>query len=548
MSEAARVAVLIVGGGPVGLSLAVDLGWRGIDCLLVEQRDGAVDFPKMNMVSSRSMEFCRRWGMAEQVKQVGWPDELPLNVAFVTSMTGYELARFDYPGYRDRGELSHTPEGSRRCPQTLFDPILRDQADAMPSVTLEYRTQLETFEQDDAGVRVGLLDLETGDRREVAADYLVGCDGAASAVRDKLGIAMLGDPALTHNINVFFLADEVPGWREHGNCWANWIVGPEGQWGNVLAVDGHHRWRLSMTGFAQDAIVTHDEIAARIRRAVGVDFDFEIVAALPWVRRRQVAERYGDGRVFIAGDAAHLLSPTGGFGMNTGMGDAIDLSWKLAAAVDGWAGPGLLASYEAERRPIGAANVEEATRNFKKIAALPAGPEIESDSPAGAALRVAIRDAILAGGYRQEYEAEGLIMGYRYDASPIIWPEAGAPPASTVSSYVPTTAPGARAPHGWLPDRRSTLDLFGKGFTLLRFDAAVSCAGLVAAAEARGVPLTVHDIAAPEIAALYETALVLVRPDGHVAWRGAAAADDPDAVIDVIRGASLAEAGRRAAI
>ena len=207
-----RAQVLIVGGGPVGLALAAELGRMNIGCVLVEQRDGTISFPKMNMVSSRSMEFCRRWGIAEKVCDVGWPDDYPLNIAFVTAMTGFELARFEYPGYAERGALPHTPDGNRRCPQTLFDPILQARVREFDNVDLQYRTRLENFAPAADGVRAEVRDLDTGETHEIVADYLVGCDGADSAVRGAARIEMIGNPALTHNINVFFTAKELPGW------------------------------------------------------------------------------------------------------------------------------------------------------------------------------------------------------------------------------------------------------------------------------------------------------------------------------------------------
>ncbi len=529
-----RGSVLIIGGGPVGLALAAELGRMNIRCTLIEQRDGTIGFPKMNMVSSRSMEFCRRWGIADDVRRVGWPDDYPLNVVFLTAMTGHELARFDYPGYAERGALPHTPDGNRRCPQTLFDPLLQARVREFPSVTLCYRTRLEEFYNDSDGVHAVLRDVDSNETRKISADYMVGCDGAESLVRQVAGIEMVGNPALSHNINVFFSAAELPGWAGHGRCWANWLVGPNGQWGNIVAVDGRDKWRLSMTGFQPGDVLSDSDAAAAIRRAVGSDFDFTVHNALPWTRKQQVAKIYRRGRVFIAGDAAHLLSPTGGFGMNTGIGDAVDLGWKLAAAIDGWAGPGLLDSYEAERRPIGVANVEEATRNHSKLTALPRGDEIAEDTAAGAALRADIRRTIETGGYNQEYEAEGLILGYSYDTSPVIVPDGSPPVVQPVSEYRPTARPGARAPHGWIADGASTLDLFGDGLTLLRFGA--SGAALVDAAAAAGVPLSPHDIDDEGIAALYESPLVLVRPDGHVCWRGTDEDCDARTVIDTVRG------------
>ncbi|MGE5146602.1 MAG: FAD-dependent oxidoreductase [Candidatus Eiseniibacteriota bacterium] len=541
MTASGRVPVLIVGGGPVGLALALDLGLRGVRTMLIDQRDGTITVPKMNMVNARSMEFCRRWGIAEKVKTLGWPEDFRNNVIFVTSMTGHLLARFDYPSYAERGVLPYTPEGSRRCSQLWFDPLMRDRASAQPNVTLRYRARLDEFTEHAKGVTATVTDLASGRRETVEADYLVGCDGAESLVRDMAGIAMVGSPVLSTSVNVFFLSRELPTIHDKGDAWANWLVGPDGQWGLIVAVDGREMWRLGISQVEAGEAFGTAEAEALIRRAAGRDFAFEIKAILPWTRRQLVAERYRAGHVFLAGDAAHLMSPTGGLGMNTGIGDAVDLSWKLAAVVQGWGGAALLDSYDRERRPIAEHNVGEATSNFRKLRALPGGPEIDDDTPAGAALRARIRDTIVKGGYDEEYVQEGTVLGYRYDDSPIVVPDGTPPIEQGPQVYVQSARPGGRAPHGWLTPGRSTLDLFGDGFVLLRFggkDADVTA--LVDAARTRGLPLAVTDIADPALARLYERRLVLVRPDGHVAWRADRAPDDAGAVLDRVRGADAA--------
>jgi 2-polyprenyl-6-methoxyphenol hydroxylase-like FAD-dependent oxidoreductase len=531
-----RVPVLIVGGGPIGLALAVDLGLRGVRTLLIDQRDGAISVPKMNMVNARSMEFCRRWGIADKVKAIGWPEDFRNNVIFVTSLTGHLLARFEYPSYAERGELPYTPEGSRRCSQLWFDPLLRERAAAQDNVTMRYRVRLDGFVQDEAGVRASLTDLATGRSETIEADYIVGCDGADSLVRETLGIGMAGSPLLSSSINVFFVSRELPKIHDKGDAWGSWLVGPEGQWGLIVAVDGRELWRLGLSSVEPDATLSTADAAALIRRAAGRDFDFQVKAILPWTRRQLVADRYRVGRAFLAGDAAHLMSPTGGLGMNTGIGDAVDLSWKLAAALQGWGGPALLDSYDRERRPVAAHNVGEATSNFRKLRALPGGPEIADDTTAGAALRARIRDTILTGGYDEEYVQEGTVLGYRYEDSPIVVPDGTPPVEHGPQRYVQSARPGGRAPHGWVEPGRSTLDLFGAGFVLLRFGGARAGDRLIAAARSRGVPLAVNDIADPALARLYARRLVLVRPDGHVAWRADREPDDAGALLDRVRG------------
>jgi hypothetical protein len=256
-----------------------------------------------------------------------------------------------------------------------------------------------------------------------------------------------------------------------------------------------------------------------------------------WKRRSVVAAHYGNGRVFLAGDAVHQLSPTGALGMNSGVGDAVDLGWKLAAVLQGWGGTNLLASYDAERRPIGVRNVAAATRFYTTNESFGRGnAAIAEDSAAGEAQRASL-GKMLEQHVGREFRTIGLQLGYRYEDSPICVSDGTLPPPDAPEAYVPSARPGSRAPHVWLNDGRSTLDLFGRGFTLLRFSGAAEVSGIEAAASKHGVPLQVADVENEEAAELYQRRLVLVRPDGHVAWRGDAAPSDPLALIDRVRGA-----------
>ena len=530
------VAVLIVGGGPVGLALANELGWRGISCMLVERRDGTVGHPRMNQVSARTMEYCRRWGIAERVRAASIPEDFPRAFSFATSANGYRLARFAYPARKDIVPV-HSPESIQRCSQLWFDPILQERAQSLEPVTLRHATELSGFSQDGDGVTAELIDTESGGAETVRAHYLAACDGAESAVRETLGIALEGDETLSHEVNILFRSTDFDALLPGEKAVMQWMFGADGLWADIVAIDGRELWRCGLNRFAPGATVGKADAAEYIRRAAGRDFDFEVISVLPWTRRRVVAERYRDGRVFLVGDSAHQMSPTGGFGMNTGIAEAVDLGWKLAAVLDGWGGPGLLDSYEAERRPVAIRVTDEGARNFAVLAGLPHGPEIDQDSPEGARLRERITHIITNNGFDREYDTDGIILGYRYEGSPICRPDGTDAPPDEVMTYVPTARPGHRAPHGWLADGRSTLDLFGRGFTLLRFGAPGVADGLIAAASARAMPLDVIDIDAGAIGDLYERRLVLVRPDGHVAWRGDAAPTDAAALIDRVRGA-----------
>ena len=529
--------VLVVGGGPVGLALAGDLGWRGISCVLIEQSDGSIGQPRMDLVGVRTMEFCRRWGLVPAVEGSPYPRDYAQDNVYLTSLTGYELGRQRFPGIGEAPPPPQSPQRRERCPQNMFDPILRAFAASQPSVRLRYRMRLLSFTQSAARVVAVVENAATGAREEIAAQYIVGCDGARSTVRETLGIAMRGNPVLTYTTNVIFRCPHLLALHDKGKAYRHIFIGPQGTWATIVAINGRDEWRFSIIGGAEQRDYTTEEIEAAIRRVVGCDFAFEILSVLPWVRRELVAERYDKGRGFIAGDAAHVMSPTGGFGMNTGIGDAVDLSWKLAAVLEGWGGDRLLKSYGIERQPVGARNVVEASGNLRRMLGVGAHPDLLDPTPQGAATRAKVGHEF-SETMRREWFTLGIHLGYRYEGSPICWPDGTSPPPDDAKSYVPTARPGHRAPHAWLDDGRSTLDLFGRGFTLLGFGSdAAEATPLLAAARRRGVPMTFHRIVEPQIASLYERKFVLVRPDGHVVWRGDSIAHDAAALIDVVRGA-----------
>ena len=392
-----------------------------------------------------------------------------------------------------------------------------------------------------------MRDTASGETHEITADYLVGTDGGTSLVRERCGIGMSGNPALTHTTNVMFRCASFSSLHDKRTGYRFIFIGPEGTWLTIVAINGGDRFRMSIVGSADKVTHSEADIRAALRRAVGRDFDYEILSVMHWVRRELVADRFGNGsRVLIAGDAAHLMSPTGGFGMNTGIQDAVDLGWKLAAVVRGWGGSELLGSYEIERRPVAVRNVTEASSNLVRMLStrsrLPP-PEIFQPGAVGDAAR-ADYGRWFTETMRHEWFTIGFHLGYRYDTSPIIIADDTPAPPLETSTYTQTARPGARAPHAWLPDGRSTLDLFGRGFTLLRLGKdAPNGEALRAAAAAAGVPLDVAALDLPAVSALYRSRLVLVRPDGHVAWRADAEPDDSGALIDRVRGAHSGSTG-----
>ena len=528
--------VLIVGGGPVGLALATELGWRGIACTLVEQGDGTITTPKMNEVNVRTMEFCRRWGIAGEVLNCPFPGDHPLDAVFVTSLFGHELGRVPRPARNQQTAEPSSPYRLQACSQIWFDPILAKRARSFPTVRLHYRHRLESFSQSGNGVVAEVTDIAGGTRHRVTADYLVGCDGAASLVRRGLGIDLVGKGTIGYPINMFFRAPDLlaQSGRKPGTFFIP--IDRGGVWGNLRIIDpANGVWRL-MVDAAGDVAPEEVDRAGYLRRALGRDVAVEWIDVNVWRRRSLVAERYGKGRVLLAGDAVHQLSPTGALGMNSGIGDAVDIGWKLAAVLQGWGGAHLVDSYDAERRPVGERNVRMATSFYQNNEAFAHwSPALDDDGAAGEAARRELGEMLerKVGG---EFRTLGLQIGYAYENSPICMADGTPPLPEDAANYTANARPGARAPHAWIGEDRSTLDLFGRDFVLMRFPGAPDAAPLAAAAAARGVPLTAVALDQRDVAEIYGRRLVLVRPDGHVAWRADDLPDDAGALIDRVRG------------
>jgi 2-polyprenyl-6-methoxyphenol hydroxylase-like FAD-dependent oxidoreductase len=532
-----RTQVLIVGGGPIGLALAADLGRRGIRCMLVEQHGPHLRSARIMMISVRTMEMCRSFGVADKVRNWGFPADYPHDNIWVTNLNGYRLAHVPMLSLGESKPSAYSPEFQAHCPQTYLEPILEELAASFPSVTIRHNTGFVALEQDGEGVTVQLENKETGKRETARANYVVGCDGYSSSVRQALGIRMRGQDFIDYSISIEFLCDDLPALHGQGKALRYVFIGPEGTWGSMMAVDGRKRWRVLLYGINEDPSTI--DVHGVIRRMVGRDFEYTLDSAKPWVRRGVIADSFQDGRVFVAGDAAHTHLPNGGLGMNTGLGDAINLGWKLAGVIDGWADPEILDSYDTERRPVCHRAMEEALSEFKRFTASPSNPHIEAPTPKGAEARKVVANVIQSSYDKARgWDRFGIHLGHIYHPSPIIVSDGTLLPEDDTFGYAPTSFPGARAPHAWLPDGRSTIDLFGAGHVLLTFGpAAPDTSKLAEAAAARGTKLAIHHIDSAEIAKLYETAFVIVRPDGHVAWRGDRLPENCLALVDRIRGA-----------
>ncbi|MFL6974723.1 MAG: FAD-dependent monooxygenase, partial [Xanthobacteraceae bacterium] len=470
-----------------------------------------------------------------------------------TTVTGIELARVPIPCRAERYTSRNgpdtswpTPEPTHRINQTFFEPILFECAASNPRIRILSCTMIEDVVQNERGVTAAARHVGSGERSSIACTYLVGCDGARSMVRRAIGAKLTGTPELQRVQSTCIRAPELLNLLPAKPAWIYFALNPR-CCGNVIAIDGRETWIVSCTLWdgkpELDSI--HCDWAIRSILGVGADFQYDVVSKEVWTGRRLVADRFRDRRVFICGDAAHLWMPLGGYGMNAGIADAANLSWLIAATLNGWAPPSILDAYEAERQPVtdqvSRFTMDSATRIMKQRCEIPS--EVEWPGPIGDA----IRQRIGKEAYELDLERQccgGLNFGYFYERSPIIAYDGERQPAYTMHDFTSSTVPGCRAPHLWLGHDRSLYDALGPGYTLIRFDPAVPVLGLVEAAAGRGVPLAVLDVDDPDARALYARKLVLVRPDQHVAWRANEEPSTPMELIDIVRGARVTSTER----
>lgn len=533
--------VLIVGAGPVGLTLAVDLGRWGVRCTLIEQKPAPEFLPKMERCNARTMEIFRRMGLADRIRAAGLAADVPMDVYVILAMNEPPLLHLPYPSVAAaRDQIAACNDGSmplepyQLISQYTIEPLLKAAAEALPSVTVRYGCTFVECTQDADRVIATVRDAG-GAASAIEARYLAACDGGNSAVRRQLGIRLHGEGNLLRLYQALYvcpsLYDMIP------------IAGGPGRGRHYHVADDRSTFLImqdSTRHWTLHAVVERpEEMAAQFERTIGVPVSYEMLYVGAWKQNLLLADRYRDGRVFLAGDAAHLVIPTGGLGMNTGVGDAIDLSWKLAATLAGWGGPRLLESYEIERRQVGDRNVgasRYASLGRRRWRA-EYRPDIREDSAAGQATRERLaRTASVE--QRKTNEMIGAELGYRYVGSPIVVDEPGGP-EHLFREYVPTSWPGARLPHVWLGDGTALHDRIGDGYTLLRLGGtAAETGGLEHAMAATGAPfrvLTVPDAAAR---AVYGCDLILVRPDLHVVWRGNRAPEDAAGIAALATGVS----------
>jgi 2-polyprenyl-6-methoxyphenol hydroxylase-like FAD-dependent oxidoreductase len=529
--------VIIVGAGPVGLTLSIALGHLGVRCILVERNDAPAWLPKMERCNARTMEIYRRLGIVDEIRAAGLPAECPMDVFVVTSLVEEPILRLPYGSVKEcKEDIAAHNDGSRTLEpyqlisQYTLEPLLKKIAERDSGIDVRFGCEFIRFE--DEGDHVTAYVKRTdGTEEAITGNYLVGCDGAASTVRKQLGIRLAGEGDMLTMRQALFRCDDlyeripIGKGRHYHVC--------DDQSGFIIVQDDTKHFTLH-------AVVDDDSEMPRLfEKIVAMPMEYETLYIGQWTQKLLVADRYAAGRVFIAGDAAHLVIPTGGLGMNTGVGDVIDLAWKLQGTLEGWGGDGLLSSYEIERRQIGLRNVAASGRaNAGRRKWRSAWrPQIRDNTPEGAEIRANVAE-IANKEQRKTNEILGIEAGYRYIDSPLIWPEPGEGPDPNNPVYVPSTWPGFRLPHVWLEEGTAIHDHLGNGYVLLRFDNdRVDMSKLISRFAELGAPLEVLAFDDSHAVDVYEGyQLFLLRPDLHIVWRGNDALADPELLVAVATG------------
>lgn len=538
------VPVLVAGGGPVGLAVAFDLQKRGIKCMVVERNPGTTQHPKMDVTNGRCMEHFRRLGISEKIRDAAVPREHSWDVSWITDLgpDGHELARFDYPTVleayeemRAKNDGSQPLEPYMRMSQIVLEPLLADELKASDLVEMRFGWEFVSCRQDETNVYSTIREVATGKTEEIVSELLAGCDGGSSQVRESLGIQLSGRFSVAEVFMVHFQSRAYDVLQKFGIAWH--YQTPRGA--TLIAQDDDQYWTLHTIFESREQMEGVDP-KQLVFKELGAEFEMEVMQANRWTPHLCLADHYGRGRIWLAGDATHQYIPTGGYGMNTGVPDGLNLSWKFAAFLKGWGGQELLNSIESERRPIGLRNRQAAMTNMQIrldiIAANKAnGGACYGEGPAAEAAREEMGKLVLDLG-NIENEALGIEVDDRYVGSTVVMQEI-VEPAWQMAEYTPSTWPGMRAPSVYLADGTAIFDKFAfEGFTLVRF-ADIDVSPLLNAAKAKGVPMEVLDIREDHVRQIYENDLVLVRCDQHTAWRGDTIDLDPVVIVDRIRGA-----------
>lgn len=548
MSEIPEVPVLIAGGGPVGTTLALDLAYHGIASILVEERLEIPPNPKCNTTNARSMEHFRRLGCADAIRRVGLPLDRATDVVYATRWVGKELTRYPLRSARevidrvgDTGAIDDywpTPEPQHRVSQLAMEPVLREHTKQFSECDYREGWRFIDYTQQADFVDCEVVHLASGETHTIRCRYLVSCEGARSSIRNRMGARLAGREVVTKLCTTYLRTPEIQRRWPHKPGWMHRIYNPDGE-SHIVAINGEDLW-LHHSFLGPDADLDAHDHRPAIRNAFGFEFDYEVLGQERWTARAMVVDRYRDGRVFLCGDAAHIWIPMGGFGMNAGVEDAVNLSWKLAATLSGWSDPAILDSYERERRAIGQLVAGSAAQILETMYKIPVDdPLFEAEGAAADERRAEIGRAITQRNM-SEFDSIGMQLGVSYDTSPIICHDGSETPPFAIDCYTESSRPGVRAPHFWRTHGAALYDELGPAYTLLRIgDTTSDTRDFSAAFAAANVPLKILDIAEPEAVSKYEGyAFVLIRPDQHIAWRGRSMPRDPGLIVTTITAAT----------
>jgi 2-polyprenyl-6-methoxyphenol hydroxylase-like FAD-dependent oxidoreductase len=537
--------VVVVGGGPTGLTLAIDLGRRGVRCTLIEQNESPAFLPKMERINARSMEIFRRMGLSQWIREAGLRADAPMDVFIIEAMNKPALLRLAYPSIEQSlAENRATIDGSapleayQLISQYTLEPLLKKVAEGTPGVAVRFGCEFVSSQQDPLGVTVSIKAVD-GTSKTLRALYLVGCDGGASAVRRETGMKLRGEGNLMQLRQGLYRCDELfdrlplgngPGQGRHYH-----VADDKATF--LIMQDSTRHWSL------HSAVDGDEEMKVQFEKTIGVPVKYEMLWSGPWRQNLLLATGYQCGRTFIAGDAAHLVIPTGGLGMNSGVGDATDLSWKIAATIKGWGGPDLLRSYEIERRQIGDRNIgasRYASNGRRKWRSL-WRPNIHDSTPEGRQTRdLLVRTADVE--QRKTNEMIGAELGYRYVDSPIICDIPGGP-EHLFREYHPTTWPGSRLPNVWLDDGTPMQDRIADGYTILKLASTkTDVCPLEEALRARNAPVNTLEIPDQIARDIYGFDILLIRPDMHIVWRGNQIPEDAATIANTATGHGSSEA------
>ena len=544
MTSATDIPVLIAGGGPVGTTLALDLAYRGVSSIVVEERLAMPPNPKCNTTNARSMEHFRRLGCADAIRRVGLPLDRPTDVVYATRWVGKELTRYRLRSSQEvLAQVPHcgaiddhwpTPEPQHRVSQLAMEPVLRAHTRQFPQCDYREGWRFISFVQATDHVDCVVQECASGAQHRIRCRYLVSCEGGQSRIRRDIGASLEGRECVSKFCTTYLRSEALNALWPHPPAWMHRLYNADGE-SHVVSINGRDLWlHHSILGPDGD-LDAHDHRAA-ISHALGAEVDYEVLGQERWTARAMVADRYRNGRVFLCGDAAHIWIPMGGFGMNAGVEDAVNLSWKLGAVLCGWAAPAILDSYEAERRSIGQLVAASAAKIFEDLYRIPVQEALfEAEGPAADARRAEIGRLITQHNVA-EFDSIGMQLGVTYTESPIICYDGATLPPFAINHYTESSCPGVRAPHFWRSAGGALFDQFGRGFTLLRIGPqAPAATELVAAFTTRGIPLKVLDVHEAIANQKYQGyPLVLIRPDQHIAWRSMQPPADVMAIVNTV--------------